>query len=195
MDAVKTPNKLTSLNTQPCPWWLLFSFDNPLRKLIHDPKKILADFVTPGDTVLDVGCGMGYFSLGLAELVGKGGRVIAADLQERMLAGLRKRAHRAGLLPRIQLHRSTPDRIGVAEPLDFVLAFWMVHEVREPEPFLREIYDLLRPAGQLLVVEPKIHVSSKAFEKMVRLGEAVGFWVAGRPEVRASRAVVFSKLK
>ena len=75
-----------------CPWWLLFTFDNPLRRLIHDPEKILAPYVESGDAVLDVGCGMGYFSLGLAKLVGPEGKVIAADLQPQMLAGLKKRA-------------------------------------------------------------------------------------------------------
>ena len=94
------------MKTQPgttftCPWWLLFTFDNPLRKLIHDPIKILSPFVESGDTVLDVGCGMGYFSLGLAELVGEKGKVIAADLQPQMLAGLSKRAASAGLDERI----------------------------------------------------------------------------------------------
>jgi ubiquinone/menaquinone biosynthesis C-methylase UbiE len=142
-----------------CPWWLIFTFDNPLRRLIHDPEKILEPYVESGDTVLDVGCGMGFFSLGLARLVGKEGKVIAADLQEQMLAGLKKRAERAGLLECIQPQLSTPDRIGAAEPVDFALAFWMVQEVSQPEDFLRQIYELLRPKGKFLIAEPRIHVS------------------------------------
>jgi ubiquinone/menaquinone biosynthesis C-methylase UbiE len=176
-----------------CPWWLLFTFDNPLRKWIHDPKKILGPFVHTGDRVLDVGCGMGYFSLGLAELVGEGGRVIAADLQPQMLAGLVKRAKRAGLQGRIQPHPCAPEKIGAAGPLDFALAFWMVHEVRARQAMLQEVYDLLKPGGHFLIVEPLIHVSGADFKRTEALGQTVGFKIMDRPRVNASRAIYLVK--
>ena len=176
-----------------CPWWLLFTFDNPLRKIIHDPQKLLAPYVQAGDTVLDVGCGMGFFSIGLAALVGEDGQVIAADLQPQMLAGLQKRAQDAGLIERIQLCLSAPDRLGVDDSCNFALAFWMVHEVRQPDSFLEQIYQLLVPGGQFLVVEPLIHVAGRAFAKTVSQAEAAGFRVVEQPKVRASRAVLLGK--
>jgi ubiquinone/menaquinone biosynthesis C-methylase UbiE len=176
-----------------CPWWLLFSFDNPLRKLVQDPIKILSPFVKTGDTVLDVGCGMGYFSLGLAKLVREKGKVISADLQPEMLAGLIKRAKDAGMENRIQPHLCQVDKIGVDEPVDFALAFWMVHEVRQREEFLREIYTLLKPGGRFLIVEPMIHVSGRDFDKTLKLVEKLGFVVQGNPPVNASRTVLLMK--
>lgn len=173
-----------------CPWWLIFTFDNPLRKWVHHPDQILSPYVHPGEVALDVGCGMGYFTLSLARLVGEDGRVIAADLQPKMLEGLGRRAERAGLHDRIYLHRCAPDHIGLNDPLDFALAFWMVHEVRQPAPFLREIYDALKPGGRLLIVEPIFHVSQKSFDRTVSLAQSLGFSVVGRPHVRASRSVV-----
>lgn len=176
-----------------CPWWLLFTFDNPLRKLVHSPVKILAPFIKPGNTVLDVGCGMGYFSLGLAELVGDHGKVIAADLQPQMLAGLSKRAVHAGLEKRIQPHQCRQDKIGLTEPVDFALAFWMVHEVQQREAFLRELYAILNPGGSLLIVEPVIHVNAKDFARTVNLCQKIGFTLLEKPHVNISRAILVNK--
>jgi ubiquinone/menaquinone biosynthesis C-methylase UbiE len=187
------------MKTQPettftCPWWLLFTFDNPLRKLVHNPIKMLSPFVKTGDTVLDVGCGMGYFSLGLAELVGAKGKVIAADLQPQMLAGLLKRAKAASVEARIHPQLCQPDTIGVSEPVDFALAFWMVHEVRQRREFLQEIYELVKPDGKFLIVEPVIHVSGADFERTITISQEIGFKTAGRPRVAASRVVLLTKL-
>ena len=60
-----------------CPWWLCFTFDNPLRKLLHNPEAILNPYIHPGNNVIDVGAGMGYFSIPLAKLVGPAGHVTA----------------------------------------------------------------------------------------------------------------------
>ena len=176
-----------------CPWWLCYSFDNPLRRLIHDPERLLEPYVKPGMTVVDIGCGMGCFTLGLAKLVGPGGKVIAVDLQEKMLAALSRRAHRAGLSDRIVLHRCRPDRLGVEEPADFVLAFWMVHEVRDKPRFFAQISAFLKPDGRLLLVEPKFHVARSIFGRTVEVCRAAGFRLLGEPAVALSRAVLMEK--
>ena len=114
-------------NHHVCPWWMAYTFDNPLRRLIHNPKTILGEYVQDSMTVMDVGCGMGYFTLGLAELVGDAGKVIAVDLQQEMLDIMLKRATRKGVEHRITPHLADPVSINVTTPVDFVLAFWMVH--------------------------------------------------------------------
>ena len=185
--------RLRRINDGVCPWWLCHSFDNPLRRLIHDPERILKPHVTTGMTAVDIGCGMGYFTLGMAKLVGPGGKVIAVDLQERMLATLEKRARKAGLADRIVPHRCRPDRLGVEEPADFVLAFWMAHEVPDKPRFFAQISALLKPGGRLLLVEPKFHVTRSSFGRTVDVCREVGFQLLGEPEVVLSRAVRMEK--
>ena len=180
------------LGPHTCPWWFGYTFDNPIRRLFHDPKAILGDYVAPGQTVVDIGCGLGYFSLALARLVGPGGRVIAVDIQSQMVNRAHRRACRQGLAERIDFRQCEQDRLGVDSPADFVLAFWMLHEVTDPKSLLEEVKSILRPHARFLIVEPIGHVSSGRFEETVQLALSVGYEISERPEIRFSRSVICS---
>ncbi len=173
-----------------CPWQIVPLMDNFLRPLIHNPRKLFSPYVRIGMTVLDVGCGAGFASLGLADLVGEEGLVISSDLQPEMLDMVKKRAVRAGLDNRIRTHLCDSNRIGVEAQLDFAVAFFMLHEVPDARAFLEELYDLLRPDGLFFLTEPKIHVSRRKFEQVVEEAQSVGFIVSKRPSVRFGRAVL-----
>lgn len=177
-----------------CPVELAGGLDNRIRRWLQDPKKIVGAYVKDGMTVLDVGCGPGFFSMELAGMVGKSGRVIAADLQEGMLGKLKEKIGGTEIAERITLHKCAAGKIGVAENVDFVLSFYMVHEVPHPEEFFREIYSILKPNGQYLIVEPKLfHVSRKAFALTVMKAEAAGFRPVARPHVRFSWSILMKK--
>jgi ubiquinone/menaquinone biosynthesis C-methylase UbiE len=176
-----------------CPWWLGFAIDNPLRRLIHDPEKLLSPYVREGMRVLDVGCGMGLFSLGMAKLVGPSGSVLAVDVQQKMLDALARRSRDAGLAERIQTKLCASNRLDVKGPFDFALCFWMLHEAPNARAFMEEIYEQLTGKGRWLVVEPKKHVSPGAFESMRRVAERVGFAEVGFPSVNMSQAVLLEK--
>jgi ubiquinone/menaquinone biosynthesis C-methylase UbiE len=176
-----------------CPWWGGYFIDNRLRRLLHDPEKIVGPYVQPGMTVMDVGCGMGMFSIAMAKMVGEQGWVIAVDLQQKMLDVLWRRAEREGVADRIRLHRCERDRLGVDEKADFAVAFAMVHEVRDQRRLLGEIHGCLKAGGKLLVAEPRLHVHGRAFAETVALAEGVGLRAVEQPKVRGCRAVVFGK--
>ena len=176
-----------------CPPWLCFTFDNFLRRLVQNPDRILRPYIKPGWTALDVGPGMGYFTVTLAKLVGNGGKVIAADLQPQMLAGVRRRAVKAGMQDRIILHNSTADSIGVNEPADFCLTFWMVHEVPDRAHFINEIAAILKPGGLWLAAEPNMHVSNKDFGQTLELAKSAGLSVIERPKIFWSHAALLKK--
>jgi ubiquinone/menaquinone biosynthesis C-methylase UbiE len=145
-------------------------------------------------TVLDLGCGPGFFSIDIAQMVGKTGRVIASDLQEGMLQKLRDKIQGTELEGRIILHQSQKNRIGVSENVDFVLAFYMIHEIPNQERFFNEMGTIVKPNGQVLIVEPPFHVSEKAFEEMIRTAQGSGFKPAARPKVLLSKAVILQKV-
>lgn len=180
-------------NTHVCPAALAGSLDNSLRKMVHNPKKILIDYIKGGMVVLDVGCGPGLFSREIARMVGEDGKVIAADLQKGMLETLANKIKGSEIEKRIILHQCASDKIGVSEAVDFVLAFYMVHEVPNQLGFFQELNSILKPQGEILLVEPMFHVSKSAFERTVDLACQTGLKVLKKEKVFFSRAVVLGK--
>ncbi|MBN1588136.1 MAG: class I SAM-dependent methyltransferase [Pirellulales bacterium] len=177
-----------------CPWWSVpLTIDPPLRRWLHDPRKIVGPYVKPGMTVIDVGCGVGWFAIPMAAMVGEQGKVIAVDLQRQMLDMLRRRAEKAGVADRIETHPCEQRRLGVDAHADFALLFAMLHEVPDPTRLLGEIHDLLNRGGKLLLAEPPLHVSRKALAREVAAAEAVGFQIVEQPRLRWCRAVVLAR--
>jgi len=175
-----------------CPWWCCFTFDNFLRKLFHNFEEILRPYVVEGNTILDIGPGMGYFSIPLARMVAEKGKVIAADVQPEMLEALRRRARRAGVEQQIITHLCKADSLGLNMQFDFVLAFWMVHEVPNHLAFFEEIKSLLKLSGKFLLGEPILHVNQAMFEKTVKTAESVGLVLKEKPKISLSRSALFA---
>ena len=174
-----------------CPWWLAPALDNPIRRLIHNPDKILGVYIESGQKVLDLGCGSGTFTLAMARMVGETGKVIAVDVQNEMLQIVRKKADKERLESRIITHKSEPDRIGISEVVDFALAFYMVHEVPNAKAFLKEIASLLKQDGKLLIVEPKFHVSASSFKRTLEAALMAGLKPIAEPKISFSRSMLF----
>lgn len=117
-----------------CPWWLGYLLASRVHCLWEGPTRILAPFVREGMPVLP-GPGMGFFTIELARLVGTPGRVVAVDVQPRMIAGLKSRAAKAGLLTQLDARVAPSDSMGVddlAGSVDFTLAVTVVHEMPAP---------------------------------------------------------------
>lgn len=176
-----------------CPWWFGYALIGPVRRWFQDPAKILRGHVSPGMTVLEPGPGMGFFTLELARLVGPHGRVVAVDVQERMLAALRRRAERAGVAARVETRRATNASMGVedlAAQVDFVLAFAVVHEVPDPVSFFRDVRRVLGPAGRVLLAEPLRHVTEAKFAMTLDEAATAGLRTAHLAGIPHSRAAV-----
>ncbi len=176
-----------------CPWWLGYFLLSPLRRLYQDPGAILRPWVAEGMTVLEPGPGMGFFTLEMARLVGPRGRVVAVDVQPRMLEVLLRRARRAGLEDRIEVRRAEGEALGVDDlegRVDFALAFAVVHEVPSAAAFFAQVFRALEAGGRMLVAEPRHHVSEAALAETVALAEKAGFEREAAPVIRGSRSVL-----
>ncbi|MFN7992138.1 MAG: class I SAM-dependent methyltransferase [Bryobacteraceae bacterium] len=179
-----------------CPWWIGYLLASPLRRLLHSPADILGPYVHEGMNVLEPGPGMGFFTLELARLVGSSGRVVAVDIQPEMLASLRRRAAKAGLLERIDARLAESGSMGLdylTGTVDFVLAFAMVHEMPSSASFFAQASQTLKAGGRLLLAEPSGHVKPPLFEAELKAAAEAGLVVEDRPAVRRSHAALLRK--
>jgi ubiquinone/menaquinone biosynthesis C-methylase UbiE len=179
-----------------CPWWIGYILASPLRRLLQKPEEILRPYIKEGMNVLDIGCGMGFFSLPIARMVGDTGKVVCVDLQEKMIKGLIRRSDKAGLSDRIDARVCHPDSLGltdIAGKVDFALTFALVHEVPDKERLLYEIFNTIKQNGQLLIAEPSGHISKKEFEATVSAAQRAGFEIVSELIIKRSYAILLIK--
>lgn len=178
-----------------CPWWLGYWLVNPLRRLIENPDALFGPLVREGMVVVEPGCGMGFFTLSLARLAGPSGRIIAVDLQPRMLAGLRRRARRKRLADRIEARLATSSDLGLSDlagVADLVVAIHVIHEVPDAAGFLGQLRGVLREGGRLLIVEPPGHVSAAEFAATCALACTNGFRALEPPQFGAEHVALLA---
>ena len=175
-----------------CPVEIAGGLDNSFRKLLQNPQKLLNQYISEGMTVLDLGCGPGFFSIEIAKMLCDSGKVIAADLQEGMLEKVNQKIKGTELEQRIAIHKCEDNKIGVTENVDFVLAFYMIHEVPNQDKLFGELKSILKPNGKIYIIEPKVHVSKKSFEDMINRIKNIGFKIIDRPKVFFSRTVLLT---
>ena len=145
---------------------------------------------------MEPGPGMGFFTLTLAEMVGPSGRVIAVEVQPKILASLRRRAARKALLERLDLRLAQPDSMGLADlagKVDFALAFAVVHEMPSAAVFFRETAEALKRGGEMLLAEPTGHVKAADFESELGSAAEAGLRIEKRPEVPRSQTALLVK--
>lgn len=181
-----------------CPWWIGYLLASPVRRWMSgDPESLLAPYLRPGMTVLEPGPGMGYFTLPMARMVGPSGRIVAVDIQAKMLAGLDRRPRKAGLQKQVESRLAQPGSLGLDDLLgsiDFALAFAVVHEVPSTAGFFAETAAALRSGGLLLFAEPAGHVNAEAFEGELKAAQVAGFAEVSRPAIRRSHAALLKKV-
>lgn len=179
--------------THVCPWWIGYLLASPLRRLLENPGRLLGGHVRDGMTVLEVGPAMGFFTIPAARMVGPGGRVVAVDVQERMIRTLRRKAERAGLEDRIECRVCDAGSLGVEDlegKVDLVLLIHVVHEIPDRVGLFDQVRRALAPGGRVLVVEPAAHVENEEFLASLEAARGAGLEVTERPRLARRHAAV-----
>lgn len=176
--------------------WIDRILAKPIRYLFETPARLLKGYVKHGMTVLDVGCGVGYYSLGMAQLVGTKGRVVAVDTETEAIATLRRKVEEAGFSKRIETRVCTYQDLGIRDlnsQVDFALAFYVVHHAKDVSSLMSDVHRALRPGGKFLVVEPRHHASKAECESIEATALSAGFALVGYPRLKRDWAVTFVK--
>jgi 2-polyprenyl-3-methyl-5-hydroxy-6-metoxy-1,4-benzoquinol methylase len=179
-----------------CPWWMGYMMMSPLRRRRQDPDTILSPYVREGMRAVEIGPGMGYFTIPLARMAGKGGSVTAVDIQEKMLSSLRARARRAGVDTRIECVLASPGSLCLGRDgtsYDFALAFGVVHEVTDHASFFSELHAALRPGALFLMADPPMRLLPDEYEAALTIAANAGFEKTGEPVIARSRTALLRK--
>lgn len=184
---------LETKNSKVCPVERAGALDNKFRKLLHNPEKLLSKYIKPGMNVMDFGCGPGFFSIEIAKLLKHSGRITAVDLQQGMLDKLNSKIKGSVFQNSIELHKCGERNIGLNEVFDFIVAFYVIHEVQDPERLFLQFNNLLVQKGRIFIAEPLFHVPKDKFYNNLSFATKYGFRVIETPKLFFSRAVVLEK--
>jgi ubiquinone/menaquinone biosynthesis C-methylase UbiE len=175
-------------------WHHLLLYSDWFRRLHQRPRKFLGELVKPGMTTADIGCGLGFYTVEMARMVGEEGRVTAVDFQPEMLTITERKVRKAGVYERVEIVQCSQDDLVVTGRFDFVLSMWVSHEVEDRERFFRQIRGILKPGGKFLLAEPKFHVSKELYTKICDGAKGAGLRTIFEPWVGGSRAALFEAL-
>jgi ubiquinone/menaquinone biosynthesis C-methylase UbiE len=142
-----------TLEPKPFPYADAAILDSRLRGLVAGPERVLGAFgIGPGQRVLEVGPGIGYYSADAARRVGREGRLICLDVQGEMLGAVRRRVGAAG--GEVLLIQGSATELPLASAcVDHVFFVAVLGEVPDRPRALQEVRRVLRPSGRLSVAE------------------------------------------
>ena len=130
--------------------------DSPQRIKLFRPIAALRSLGISKDmTVVDIGCGTGFFTLPLAGIVGLGGKVFAADISREMLNEVRKRIKK-DKLKNVKVLLSEENKIPInSKKVDYCLLSSVAHELENKTLFFKELKRILRKEGMVGIIEWK----------------------------------------
>ncbi len=178
----------------PMPEFLANFIDNPLRRKIQPPSQMpLRHGIEPGMTVLEVGPGNGRYTLETARRVGPRGKVVAIDIEPKMIERVQRRAQMEGVLnvkAKVANVYELPFETG---SFDAIYLITVISEIPEPSRALREFYRVLSPSGTVAFSELLTDPDYPLAQTLVRLAQDTRFRLKRKLGSFFSYTLVFEK--
>jgi precorrin-6B methylase 2 len=128
--------------------------DRPARDSEERPQLTIdALQIEPGQTIADLGAGSGYYTFRIAPLVGEKGRVLAIDVEPRMLRIIGERARRAGVSNVVTVLGTPSDPNLEADSVDLLFMVDVYHELEFPFEVMTRVREALKPGGRVALIE------------------------------------------
>jgi len=142
--------------------------------------------LSPGEAVIDVGCGPGFLCESMADLVGARGRVLGVDVSPDLIELARRRNQRAWL------RYEQGDAMALAAPdqsFDVAVCAQVLEYVADADQGLREMYRVLKPGGHALIVDTEWDTVVWRSADPVRMTKVLAAWEAHCTDSRLPRTL------
>lgn len=160
----------------PIPEFMTELIDNPLRHRLQPPDEVATRHkLEPGMTVLEVGPGKGTYTLAAARRIGEEGKLVAIDIEPKIIARLQARLDAEGIS---NIEARVADVFGLPfeeETFDAVYMITVIGEIPTPERAFAEFYRVLKVGGTLAFSELLPDPDYPSPRRLKRLGKAAGF--------------------
>lgn len=162
--------------------------DNPERRKILPPEATLEKLhLQKGDVVADIGCGIGYFSIPAAVIVGEEGKVYAMDISEEMLEEVGERARKDNISNMERIKTLENSLLVADESITFALICNVLHETNELSSFLQEVKRILASNGKIAIIEWK--------KKESKIGPPVHHRIGKEDLIQLLKAMKFEEIE
>jgi ubiquinone/menaquinone biosynthesis C-methylase UbiE len=163
----------------PCPYAWRWLTDNSIRRRYMCPVLDRVG-IRPGETVLELGPGPGAFTIDAARRMGPQGRLIAVDIQPKMIAQVEKRVRHAGLT-NVETHVASAYDLPIEDAsVDRAFLVTVLPEIPDPVRGLREVYRVLKPGGVFSTTEEFLDPDYPRRKTSIAWAEAAGFEMTER---------------
>jgi SAM-dependent methyltransferase len=177
----------------PIPFSQAGILQHPLRPLLHPVRSTLEKFrFKPGDTVLELGPGTGYFSVEASRMAGPRGRLLCLDIQPEMIASLRRRLDDRNVTT---AHPMLADALNLPLADNSVDAAYLVTvlgEIPDRPQAVAELRRVLKAGGVLSISESLIDPDYQLEGSVRDLCRASGFEVLDHSRERLGYTMCFA---